>query len=295
VNNQPSTVFKSEYRKFSVLINLACLNFAFQAAATAQANPSAKDHEALLNSAAPELPTFAEKVAKATGITLVRISPGSFLMGSPHAASNGYTSDEQPQTKVALTEAYWLGATDVTQAQYESLMGNNPSSFKGPDLPVETVTWFEAIEFCQKLTKREQAEGRLPKGYAYSLPTEAQWEYACRAGTTGAWYGKLDGIAWFSANSDGTTHPVGEKKPNAWGLYDMVGNVSQWCLDWLGRYPGGNAIDPPGPSSGSVHVKRGGSWGEDAYYCRSAFRGGDNPDTLGHPEVGFRLALTPAR
>jgi formylglycine-generating enzyme required for sulfatase activity len=267
----------------------------FHADAVAQTDPSVTDHQAQVSSAHPESYAFVKKVAEATGIKLVRISPGIFLMGNPDGDSNVSTDYEQPQTKVEITEVYWLGATDVTQAQYENLMGENPSKFKGPDLPVDTVTWFEAIEFCETLTKRERAEGRLPKGYAYSLPTEAQWEYACRAGTTGATYGRLDEIAWYKANSGGTTHPVGQKKPNTWGLYDMIGNVSQWCLDWLGRYPGGNEVDPTGPSSGSVHIQRGGSWSHFWYFCRSAYRGGDDPDTLGHPEEGFRVALVRAR
>jgi formylglycine-generating enzyme required for sulfatase activity len=231
-----------------------------------------------------------ERISGATGIKLVLISPGTLLMGGPDD-----NFDKQPLTKVTLTRYYWLGATDVTQAQYEDVTGENPSTFKGNELPVETVGWDDAMEFCQKLTKREHGAGRLPEGYAYTLPTEAQWEYACRAGTTGPRYGKLEDIAWYSGNSDQTTHPVCRKQPNAWGLYDMIGNVWQWCFDWHGNYPGGDVSDPTGPSVGSDHICRGGSWGNTAAYCSSDYRDGDDPDVLGHSWAGFRVALAPIR
>jgi formylglycine-generating enzyme required for sulfatase activity len=195
---------------------------------------------------------------------------------------------------VTLTEDFFLGATDVTQAQYEALMGANPSDFKnaGPNAPVEQVTWAEARDFCQKLTAWERAAGRLPAGWSFALPTEAQWEYACRAGTTGPYAGDTSAMSWYDRNSGGTTHPVGAKKPNAWGLYDMSGNVYQWCADWYAkRYPGGEVTDPTGPAEGTLHVLRGGGWYYDKSYCRSAYRDFDPGYRANF--IGFRVALCP--
>ena len=206
-------------------------------------------------------------------LEMAYIRPGTFTMGSP-ANEPGRVNDEGPQTRVTLTRAFWLGRTEVTQAQWEALMGSNPSAFKGASRPVERVSWVDAIAFCRKLTEQERVAGRLPKGYAYTLPTEAQWEYACRAGTTGLYAGdgNLDDMGWYSQNSGNTTHPVGQKQANAWGLYDMHGNVWEWCLDWYGYYPGGRVTDYAGPSSGTRRVFRGGGWGRGAALCRSAFR-----------------------
>jgi formylglycine-generating enzyme required for sulfatase activity len=272
------------------LTRLACFGIALQFAARAQTAASITTPEALSRPSRGELFVTGEKISEATGIKLVLISPGTFLMGGP---DDNY--DRQPVTKVTLTRYYWLGVTDVTQAQYEEVTGENPSTFKGPNKPVETVGWDEAMEFCEELTKREHAAGRLPEGYAYTLPTEAQWEYACLAGTTGARYGKLDDIAWYSGNSYDTTHPVGQKRPNAWGLYDMIGNVWQWCFDWHANLPGGRVSDPSGPPMGDNHICRGGSYGNTAAYCSSDYRDGDDPDVLGHSWVGFRVALAPIR
>ena len=215
-------------------------------------------------------------------LEMAYIRPGTFQMGEGSGAH-----------QVTLTKAYWLGATEVTQGQYDAIVGTNPSYFKGTDLPVEQVTWYEALEFCRKLTERERTAGRLPEGYEYTLPTEAQWEYACRAGTTGDYAGNLDEMAWCDQNSDGTTHPVRQKRANAWGLHDMHGNVWEWCLDWYGDYPGGSVRDPTGPASGSERVFRGGSWGFTARLCRSAYRGSVAPGGSGD-YVGFRLALAPS-
>jgi len=240
----------------------------------------------------PEFLALAQKVNEATGIKLVLITPGTFLMGSP-SGEKDRSSDEGPQTQVTLTKFYWLGATGVTQGQYQAVMGNNPSDFKnvGADAPVENVSWNDAMAFCRKLTEREKAVGRLPEGYVYTLPTEAQWEYACRAGTTGARYGNLDDIAWYFGNSGNTTHPVGQKQPNAWGLSDMIGNVWQWCSDWYGTYPGGSVSDPIGPASGPDRVRRGGSWSGTAGNCRSAIRAWLAPGYRFN-FLGFRLALS---
>ncbi len=163
------------------------------------------------------------------------------------------------------------------------------------------MTWDDAVAYCESLTLHERAVGRLPNGYAYRLPNEAEWEYACRAGKrTRFSYGddpdlmRLGEYAWYFENSEATTHPVGQKKPNPWGLYDMHGNVWEWCADWYtGSHPGGTVTDPIGPSSGSVRVQRGGGYHNiDAQYCRSAARHWnppDNPDS----RVGFRLVLAP--
>jgi len=237
-------------------------------------------------------------------LDMVWINPGTFTMGSP-SDELGRDNDEV-QHKVTLTQGYWLGKYEITQAQYKAVMKVNPSQFIGADLPVETVSWNDAIEFCEKLTEIEKAAGRLPEGYEYTLPTEAQWEYACRAGTTTAFNNgtnipteeqidkepcpNLDEVGWYEFNSDETTHPAGQKKPNAWGLYDMHGNVYEWCLDWYGKYPTSSVTDPTGPATGSNRVMRGGSWTYNAYGCRSAFRNYGSPDRRSN-DRGFRVAL----
>ena len=234
---------------------------------------------------------FVAQFAVATGIKLVKIPAGSFTMGS--AAGKGVNfEDEVPQTKVTLTKDFYLGANAVTQGQYEAVTGTNPSAFKnaGPDAPVESLTWAEAVAFCKKLTERERMAGRLPAGLAFALPTEAQWEYACRAGTTDSTAGNLDAMAWYDKNSGKTTHPVGQKFPNAWGLYDMNGNVSQWCADWYGPYPGNGATDPTGPETGVGHINRGGGWCDGAELCRPATRFYSSPE-LRLNFLGFRVAL----
>jgi formylglycine-generating enzyme required for sulfatase activity len=203
--------------------------------------------------------------------------------------SNDGASDEKPVHGVTLTKGYHLGATEVTQAQWESVMGSNPSKFKGRDLPVENVSWDDAMAYCRKLTERERAAGRLAAGYAYTLPTEAQWEYAYRAGTTGAYAGDLGSMAWYGENSGNKTHAVATKRANAWGLYDMHGNVWEWCSDWYGSYASGRVVDPTGARSGTGRIARGGSWFNDASYCRSALRSRDSPDYRING-LGFRLA-----
>jgi formylglycine-generating enzyme required for sulfatase activity len=194
-------------------------------------------------------------------------------------------------------KGYWLGKTELTQGQWEALMGSNPANLKnaGRDATVEQVSWDDAMQFCRKLTERERQAGRLPEGYEYTLPTEAQWEYACRAGTTGpfAGSGNLDSMGWYTSNSGNTTHPVAQKQANAWGLYDMHGNVWEWCRDWSGGYPGGSVTDPTGPSSGSSRVFRGGCWSSIAQFCRSVFRSCFEPGYRIN-DVGFRLALAPS-
>jgi formylglycine-generating enzyme required for sulfatase activity len=214
-------------------------------------------------------------------IEMAYIGPGTFMMG-----------DIGDAHQVTLTKPFWLGRTEVTQGQWGALMGSNPSFYKwvGRDAPVEQIPWHEAMGFCRNLTDRERTAGRLPVGYEYTLPTEAQWEYACRAGTTGDYAGNLDAMAWYDQNSGNSTHPVAQKQPNAWGLYDMHGNVWEWCRDWYGNYPGGSVTDPTGPSSGTNRVFRCGSLSFDAGYCRSDLRWHDP----GYRDLGFRLALAPS-
>jgi formylglycine-generating enzyme required for sulfatase activity len=228
------------------------------------------------------------------GLAMVPIPSGSFTMGSP-ADERGRQANEGPQMEVTISKPFWLGATEVTQQQWEALMGSNPSQHKkGAEYPVEMVSWIQAVEFCAKLTERERAASRIPEGYAYALPTEAQWEYACRAGTTGPHHGKIDDVAWhFKATEGENTKPVGQKQPNAWGLFDMHGNVWEWCADWFGPYSGGRQIDPRGPSSGTIRIVRGGSYGEKPVDSRSAFRAGFKPERQGN-SVGFRVALRAA-
>jgi len=201
---------------------------------------------------------------------------------------------EQPVTRVTISQPFWLGKTEVTQAQYAAIMGNNPSSFKGDSLPVEQVSWDDAMEFCRRLTERERSAGRLPEGCAYTLPTEAQWEYACRAGTTGDYANDLNAMGWYGQNSDNLPHQVGQKQANAWGLYDMHGNVCEWCADWYGIYPGGSVTDPArADKSGTDRVFRGGGWFNEATDCRSASRQRLEPDKRSN-FLGFRLAVNSA-
>ncbi|HIG31464.1 MAG TPA: formylglycine-generating enzyme family protein, partial [Verrucomicrobiales bacterium] len=241
------------------------------------------------------------------GLEMVRIAAGTFVMGPP-ADEQGIDRFEGPLTKVTISKQFWLSKYEVTQGQYEELMGSNPSSFveAGLNAPVESVNWTDAVDFCRRLGDRERAAGRLPAGYDYWLPTEAQWEYACRAGTTTRFsFGddpensELVEYAWYGDGSDtgggSLTHPVGEKLPNPWGLYDMHGNVSEWCsTSWWFWYPGGVQIDPLNPSSNNHQkILRGGSILNGADRCRSASRGAVLRQTK-RKGFGFRLALVPA-
>lgn len=229
------------------------------------------------------------------GLELLWVEPGTFTMGSPPDEPNRHKA-EGPPVRVTLTQGFWLGRTEVTQAQYRAITGTNPSTFQeaGPDAPAERVSWLDAMAYCRKLTERERAAGRLPEGYIFTLPTEAQWEYAYRAGTTGAYPGEPDSMGWNSGNSGGTTHPVAQKKPNAWGFHDMSGNVLEWCRDWYGDYPRGAVTDPSGPERGYYRIARGGSWRQDVAVGRSAARAGGSAGRLDYT-LGFRLALCPAK
>ena len=208
---------------------------------------------------------------------------GKFTMGSPKSEAN--RSDDENQVEVTLSQGFWMAKTEVTQAQWQAVMGGNPSYFKGANRPVEEVSWNDAQEF---LTKLNAIVGNLDGGQMV-LPTEAQWEYAARAGETGPYSGgTLDEVAWYGQNSGSETHPVGTKKPNAWGLHDMSGNVWEWCADlYASELEGGG--DPRGPNSGSVRVNRGGSWFSYASSCRVALRSNVAPSFRNY-DVGFRVA-----
>jgi formylglycine-generating enzyme required for sulfatase activity len=234
-----------------------------------------------------------QSLANSIGMQFRLIQAGTFKMGSP--TSEGERSSDETQHEVTLTRPYYLGVYEVTQEQYEKVMGTNPSGFKGPRHPVETVSWEDAQEFIAKLNalSAEQSAGR-----EYRLPTEAEWEYACRAGEETAYsFGEdpsvLGKYGWFEDNSGSKTHPVGEKQPNPWGLYDMHGNVYEWCEDWYGDYPARTMLDPTGAIMGSLRVFRGGGWGILAAFCRSASRNGNRPSGR-NVSFGFRLALSPA-
>jgi formylglycine-generating enzyme required for sulfatase activity len=220
----------------------------------------------------------------------VWIVPGTFVMGSP-LSETGRDSDEA-QHAVTLTQGFWLSDHETTQAVYETVMGNNPSTLRGLNLPVETVSWDDAVAYCKKLTERERVAARITAQQAYRLPTEAEWEYAARAGTTGARYGELDAIAWHAGNSGSQTHSVKQKAANAWGLHDMLGNVWEWCSDWYGDYPSGSVTDQMGPSSGSARVNRGGSWNDVAWYASSANRSRDFPGYRYNFLLGFSPVLS---
>jgi formylglycine-generating enzyme required for sulfatase activity len=229
------------------------------------------------------------------------IPPGTFQMGSTAATDRDRFDDETPHM-VTLTQGFWLLDHEVTQQEYQAIMGRNPSNYRGEDLPVERVTWQDAVDFCNKLTEKDRKEGRIAPNQEYRLPSEAEWEYACRAGTTTALYyndgdrnRELDVIAWWDWNSRGKTGPVKQKLPNAFGLYDMMGNVWELCFDLYGAYPSGAATDPKGASSGVIRVIRGGSWSSDAKDVRSASRNFIIPGLSAPNYLGFRPALSPVR
>ena len=189
-------------------------------------------------------------------------------MGSPTNEVDRL-DNEGPQTVVTLTKGFYMSKYKVTQKDYQWVIGGYPSVFTGDfSRPVETVSWEDATNYCARLTQRERAARLIPPNSVYRLPTEAEWEYACRAWTSTRFsygddpsYMSLAKYAWYLDNSGHTTHPVGQKLPNPWGLYDMHGGLWEWCQDWYGPYPGGSVIDPQGPATGSYRVFRGGSWG----------------------------------
>ena len=203
----------------------------------------------------------------------VLIPAGTFKMGSDSG-----DPDERPVRQVTMSKPFYMGKYEVTQGQWQAVMGNNPSLFQGdPKGPVDQVSWDDAQVFISKLNAMEG-------GQRYRLPTEAEWEYAARAGSTTAYsFGndpkQLGDYAWYRGNSERRTHPVGQKRPNAWGLHDMLGNVWEWVQDWEGRYAAGSVTDPPGSASGTYRMRRGCGWNNEANVCRVSNR---------YSVVGFR-------
>ena len=231
---------------------------------------------------------LAASVAVYGGVRWHKINVAWRDYAAAKARYDSANKSEKPGHAVTLTQPFYMGKYDVTQAQYQQLIGTNPSNFKGKDNPVETVSWDEAQAFCKKLSALSHQ--------AVCLPTEAEWEYSCRAGTTTTYYSgdseaDLGRVAWYSENSTGMTHPVGQKEPNAFGLYDMHGNVWQWCQDWYAEdyYGKAPAEDPQGPEQGAFRVLHGGSWSIiEPMGCQSAERGRYDP--VGRNiEVGFRI------
>ena len=230
-------------------------------------------------------------------LKLAPIPAGKFLMGSPKGdpgsafnESDRLKPNDYYQHPVTLTRAFLIGTTEVTQAQYRAVTGQNPSVFKGDDRPVDNVSWNDALQFCQLLSAKT--------GQTVRLPTEAEWEYACRAGTTTRYafgddpdHAQLAAHAWYEANSARQTHPVGQKKPNDWGLHDMGGNVWEWCADtFKGPYEDKTVTDPEGPPSGDIRVLRGGCWETGPLSARSANRGGGLA-TRATSRFGFRIVI----
>jgi formylglycine-generating enzyme required for sulfatase activity len=261
------------------------------------------------------------QMTNSIGMKLVLIPPGEFEMGSTkefveeelrlHGSDRLYRNPclpgEAPRHRVRITKPYWLGVTEVTQEEYQRVMGSNPSKFRGdPKRPVEQVTWDQAVEFCRRLSESPGEKGAKRR---YGLPTEAQWEYACRAGSAGRWYFSersssvptaseerlLGEYGWFNANAGGQTRPVGQKRANVFGLSDMYGNVWEFCRDWYDKdyYAKSPTDDPMGPLVGSARVVRGGSWSNPAERCRSATRSSNEPRGRGR-NAGFRVSLVPA-
>lgn len=237
----------------------------------------------------------------------VEIPAGRFVMGSPTNELKR-SLNEGPQTTVVFSRSFWIGRYEVTQAEYASVMGANPSLSPGDDLPVDQVSWPEAVEYCEKLTARERGAGTLPAGWSYRLPTEAEWEYACRGGTTTPTaFGTT--LSSTQANFDGTvpygdgvepgprrggTIRVGSYPPNPWGLHDMHGNVWEWCGDWYGsRLLGGKFTDPVAPNTALTRTLRGGGWETTGQFCRSSSRYTIGPAVLRTVSSGFRVVVAP--
>ena len=221
---------------------------------------------------------------------MVRVEGGTFTMGATSEQGSDADSDEKPTHPVTLSD-YYIGRYEVTQAQWEAVMGNNPSSFKnnGSNCPVENVSWNDCQNFIKRLNSLT--------GLTFHLPTEAEWEYAARGGNKSKGYkysgsNSIGSVAWSASNSSSKTHPVGTKTPNELGIYDMSGNVWEWCSDWYGSYSSNPSTNPTGPASGSYRVLRGGGWDDIARLCRVSYRSYNDPDSRGSRN-GFRLALRP--
>lgn len=232
------------------------------------------------------------------GPVLVALPAGRFKMGSPDG-ERGRDHDETLH-EVVLNRAFLLGEAPVTQAEYAAIIGGTSCQFRDLDAPVEQVSWYEAIGYCNALSRRlgleeayvvrgQEVNWKGLSGPGFRLPTEAEWEYACRAGGMSARFGPLDSVAWYLENSGGRAHGVRRMKPNAWGLHDMLGNVWEWCWDRYGTYPRGGVSAPAGPDSGELRVARGGSWGMDSNCSRAASRSSWSPGYR-NANLGFRVA-----
>ena len=229
---------------------------------------------------------------------MVYVPPGTFLMGTP-ASDPDRTPEELSQFSVTLTRGFWISQFEVTQSEYQNLTCTNPATFAtNLDQPVANVSWSDAMNYCSGLTERERQSGRLPNNYAYRLPTEAEWEYAARAGTTNRFsFGDdeslLGNYGWYVANSQGSTHPVGQLQSNPWGLKDVQGNVLEWCWDWIESAPTQPVSDFMGSTNAIHHAVRGGAWSFPWVDCRSSWRLGF---ALGarRSDLGFRIVLAPA-
>jgi formylglycine-generating enzyme required for sulfatase activity len=242
------------------------------------------------------------EIAPGVMMRMCWIPPGEFLMGSPEDELGRWggedLEDGETQHQVTITQGFWMGKYVVTNAQWHAVMGSNPRYSNGANRPVRGVSWNEISGPGGFLEKANRFAGARER---FSLPTEAQWEYACRAGTTTALNsGKnltsregacphLDEVAWYFENSGGNIHPGGLKMVNSWGLHDMHGNLYEWCSDWYGDYPIGPVADPRGPDSGTSRVSRGGAWGTYAGGCRAAGRSADKPSLSNCLSIGFRI------
>ena len=226
-------------------------------------------------------------VKNGINIEMVKVEAGSFNMGATPEMENP-NEDEKPVHRVTLTNNYYIGKYEVTQALWKIVMGSNPSNSKGDNLPVEKVSWNDCQKFISKLNKLT--------GKSFRLPTEAEWEYAARGGNKSCGYqysgsNTIGDVAWYDGNSGSKTHAVGTKEPNELGIYDMTGNVWEWCQDWYGSYSGSPQTNPTGAVSGSFRVLRGGCWGISAEYCRSSCRGSNTPGSRNN-FLGLRLVLS---
>lgn len=250
---------------------------------------------------------FQVRVSNPDPERLVWIPPGTFTQGSP---TNEYLhSVDEPQHPVTITRGFWIGRHEVTQAEYTQVIGANPSVNLGINLPVDSITWFDATNYCARLTEQQRIAGRLPPGFVYRLATEAEWEYACRAGTPSAFnvgaalitgqanfYGLQEYVSSIGPIQNPNSVPLNRPTPietyppNAWGIYDMHGNTWEWCRDWFGDYPTTSVSDPVGPATGTYRTLRGGSWSNEGSSCRSAYRSGRFPD-FGENNVGMRVVL----
>ena len=263
------------YREALELLNTA-------EAGKADAEEAAAQAEADARAAAEAATRSAGDTRVFDGIEFVWVPAGEFQMGSTSSDSE---DNERPVTRVRISRGFWLGRYEVTQAEWQAVMGTNPSRYSTCGLcPVETVSWYDVQDFIERLN------GQAGK-VLYRLPTEAEWEYAARAGTTGDRYGNVDAVAWHAGNSGERTHPVGEKMPNAWRLYDVLGNVWEWVEDWHGDYPGLFVTDPRGPRSGSNRIIRGGGKSSSGNYHRAPARIAEDPSHRSEYQ-GFRLART---